>query len=480
MALGTGWVLAAVGGVALGILTCRRFKGSALLAGVTASGLAAVLAGSLIHKFLTALPVFGPHNHATVIYRLRAFEMNEPEFFAWWPLRLVLLLFVANMVWATVRRIEFSVPRIGVLMVHSGIVTMALGAVYYGVSKVEGDMFITRADLPGAQPVNVFYDRNDPALYVSLGAGFNGMAPHQMSLDALPRYNDYADGELNLKLHESPGFADRFGQELQITVPAFFAYAEFQRVWQAAPSNPANSLAALSGPVLTMTPGDAQTPSHDTAPLHFAAARPADRVSETPDYAVEYLHNPSAQRLNDLNIDTPFAHALLVEIPAQQHHEVVSITPGQTLTLGNTGYSLTIEDVGPYGMPFISSGYRGARDTQATVTITRPVPLQAGRRIVLHRYPERTQEFVNGKRGDPNPDIRLVYLDNTKPQIRLITRDIPNTPANAHDAPPIGPPQKATAKATEETTTLLEPDPQAPQLDVLLRLPGFAPAFGAA
>ena len=209
------------------------------------------------------------------IYRLRALEMNEPEFFAWWPLRLVLLLFVANMVWATIRRIEFSVPRLGVLMVHTGIVAMALGSVFYGMTKVEGDMFITRADLPGAEPVSVFYDRNDPALYVGFAGGSGTVARHQVPLDALPRYNDYADGELDIKLHETQGFADRFGAELEVTVPAFFAYAEFERVWQAVPDNATEAFRAAAGPVLTLTQGDADAPGTG-APLHFSAARPAD------------------------------------------------------------------------------------------------------------------------------------------------------------------------------------------------------------
>jgi len=185
MAIGTAWVLIGAAAAGLMVMACRRLRGLAAAAGVLAAAASAVAAAGLAAWGIDALPVFGPENHATVIYRLRALEMNEPEFFAWWPLRLVLLLFVANMVWATIRRIEFSVPRLGVLMVHTGIVAMALGSVFYGMTKVEGDMFITRADLPGAEPVSVFYDRNDPALYVGFAGGSGTVARHQVPLDAL-------------------------------------------------------------------------------------------------------------------------------------------------------------------------------------------------------------------------------------------------------------------------------------------------------
>lgn len=453
MAIGAAWVAIAVAAAGLMVVACRRLRGPATAAAVLVIAAGAVGLAVASAYGIDALPVFGAHNHATVIYRLRAFEMNEPEFFSWWPLRVVLLLFVTNMIWATVRRIEFSVPRIGVLMVHTGIVTIALGSVFYGMTKVEGDLFITRDDLPGGEPVSVFYDRNDPALYVGVGSSLGGGAAqtprHQIALDALPRYNDYADGELDLRLHENPGFADRFGSDLKITVPAFFAYATFQRVWQPVPENATAAFRAAAGPVLTLRSGDADGP-RSVDPLYFAAHRPADRVIETPGYAVEYLHNPTPQRLNDLKTTAPFDHALIVEIPGQNFREVFGIAPGLSFAVGDTGYELTVEDVGPYSIPFITEGYRGARDTQATVTIQRPGPLKTSRRITLYRYPERSQEFTDGQRGDPAPDIRLTYLDNTKPQIRLITQSPPD--ADVHAA--------------------------SPELQVLLRLPGFGPAFG--
>ena len=47
----------------------------------------------------------------TTVRRLPGMEMSELEFYSWWPLPLVLLLFVLNMVTATVRRSSGSVAR---------------------------------------------------------------------------------------------------------------------------------------------------------------------------------------------------------------------------------------------------------------------------------------------------------------------------------------------------------------------------------
>ena len=79
--------------------------------------------------------------------RLPGIELTELEFYAAWPFKLLLILFVTNMVVATVRRIEFGVKNAGVLAVHSGIVLIAMSSLYYQALKQEGDTIL----LAGAQ-----------------------------------------------------------------------------------------------------------------------------------------------------------------------------------------------------------------------------------------------------------------------------------------------------------------------------------------
>lgn len=377
-----------------------------------------------IYLIIYALPVFEQHK-ATKIYKLPFLELNETEFFGWWPLQVILMLFVVNLVWATIRRIEFSIPRLGVLTVHTGIVTMALGSVFYAQLKLEGDMFIVRSDLPGARPVAHFYDRKMPAMFVSVDR-----APSvQFELPELPRYNEYAMGELDIRLHDKPTFTDRFGEDLRITIPGFIAYGELEPVWLDAPAEtPGSSLPPNVGPAVTLTMGSSEAPA-DGERTTLTAARPADRVLEPEQtgWAIEYLHAPSQQRLTDLMTETPMGarHALLIEVPGQNYREVREIGQGDAFDVGDTGYRIQVETIGPYGLPFVTEGYSGATDTHAMLNISRPGPLKPIQRYALHRYPERTQDFVDGQRGDPDPGIRTVYLDQSKIQVHLVTAPPP-------------------------------------------------------
>lgn len=402
------------------------------------------------YLLIDALPIFDQHK-ATVIYRLPWIEMNETEFFGWWPLQLILLLFVVNMVWATVRRIEFSLPRLGVLTVHTGIVTMALGTVFYSQLKVEGDMFIVRYDLPGSRPVSHFYDRKMPAIFVSVNHGPEAQFP----LPELPRYNDYPMGDLDIALHRKPGFEDMLGPDLRITIPGLIAYGELESVWLNAPKEQAPP---GTGPAITVAMGDADA-AGDGPRFTLPAARAADRVLENEGWAVEYLHTPSAERLTDLMSETPAGarHALLIEVPAKNFRRVVQIEPGMSFPVDDTGYTIAVEDIGPYGLPFVTDGYRGATDTQATLNITRPGPLKPLQRFALHRYPQRSQDFIDGNRGDPDPAIRTTYLDQSKIQVHLLTNPPPEF------EPLRGVPQE-----------IVE---QAKGLWVLLRIAGIKPVF---
>ncbi len=183
--LGKAKVLIAGGVVALGIL---------LSAG----------AGLAIADWAAQQPWFY-QNRAEVIYRLPYFEMTELEFYGWWPLKLILALFVLNLIWATIRRIEFKFANLGVLTVHTGIITVALGSIFYSRAKIEGDALLFRHDL-GGQMVHDFYDATTPAIYFTAGE-HNLMIP----LPSLPRYNDYKDGSprpLHIQLNAVPAFSE--------------------------------------------------------------------------------------------------------------------------------------------------------------------------------------------------------------------------------------------------------------------------------
>jgi hypothetical protein len=408
-----------------GLLHHRSLTGwvrGLMVAGLLISSILAIVAGCILsYRMATGWDALMRHK-ATVLHRLPALEMSAPEFYAWWPLQLMLALFIMNMIWATIRRIEFKFVNLGVLTVHTGIVIMALGSVLYGQLKIEGDMFLMRQDLGGV-PVAHFYDRNMPALFLSVDNAPEAGFP----LPELPRYHDYALGQLEIDLHDRPEFESLMGDMLRVSIPGFYAYAELAQKWVEA-DELAGSTTPHLGPAITLRSGDRDGPHSGDQPQTLVAGLPAKRVVGNTGFAIEYLHNPSEERLDVLRDKAIGAHVLRVEIPEADFAESLVVTSNTGYDLGETGYTLEVTDIGPYAMPFISEGYREASDTQATVRIR-----GNGKdftRIALHRYPERSQDFVKtgepgegpmGTRRDPDPAIKVSYLDNTVQQYRLVT-----------------------------------------------------------
>lgn len=241
----------------------------------------------MVRRIIDATPWFERY-HTMVIYRLRFFEMTELEFFSWWPMKVFLGVFILNMVWATIRRIEFKFVNLGVLSVHTGIVILAIGSMFYGNAKQEGDAILWREDQPLAGPVDTFYDAVTPAIYFTVGK-----AQLSIPLPQLPRYNDY-DPQLNaldIKLHETPGFKARFGDKLHAVIPGFLAYAKLSTAWMNDPNatpNPAWQVQLLAGengpPVST----------------HTLTSGPIDSQLAGGNWLVQYLLSPTQQQIDTL------------------------------------------------------------------------------------------------------------------------------------------------------------------------------------
>lgn len=74
----------------------------------------------------------------------RLFEMTEFEWFNWWPFAALGALLCANLTVVTVRRIPFNIIKLGVWMIHTGIVLLVLTSWWYFANKVEGDAAVIR------------------------------------------------------------------------------------------------------------------------------------------------------------------------------------------------------------------------------------------------------------------------------------------------------------------------------------------------
>lgn len=320
---------------------------------------------------------------ATTLRRLPGMEMTELEFYSWWPLRLVLLLFVTNMVVSTIRRIEFSFHNVGVLTVHTGIVTIACGSIFYSGLKKEGDTILLSgiAEADGTPtmgpPQSRFYDNTLVSLYLNQHDAWE-----QRALSNIPRYNDYnlsigqadtasaaagfrpvwqveddaalareaetaSTRALNIPVESSPvGLVD---PDLKFRVVGYAQYAEATQDWlkvdpksittvrEGMSINPlrivdlydlrtdAMKQLAQQNPdaAATLAPGEAKPKTIAESKPVFAfmllPQLPAQRVSDNRMIAVEYTIGMPEQRWSDLS----------EQVPDGTRHALVIEVPGK-------------------------------------------------------------------------------------------------------------------------------------------------------
>lgn len=405
--------------------------------------------------------------------RLPGVEMSELEFYAWWPLSVLLGLFVINLIVATLRRIEFDVPRIGVITVHTGIVTIALGSIVYAGLKQEGDTLlayggIDQAGRPLAGPaVNYFYDNNDTALWISeAGATAPPGMWEQRRLRGVPRYNDYNLDAIPRGMEREPGVIDRgaldvrvpdrageamdragvLAQGVRFRVVGYAGYAELERRWVEGERVPGAGEGRLVREVevwLTDSEGKAsdaegggRAGDRPRMVHRFIPSVPAERVEVVDGVlAMEYTIGMGEERWRDLQSSIPDGtpHALVIEHPSSGYRNVFPIREGVEIPVGQTGFRVRVERIlerPPF--PIITRGYEGATSSVVVARVFPPAGADgsgggAFERWVYHRFPEISQDLgvedggsatggMSGRR-DADPVIRLSYIDASIVQV---------------------------------------------------------------
>lgn len=432
---------------------------------------------------LRFFPEFVERYKSVQLRRLPAVEKSELEFYAWWPLATVLGLFVLNLITATVRRIEFVFVNLGVLSVHTGIVLIALGSAYYATHKQEGDVVLLSGALAPSgepslgRPENGFYDNIRVALWATTDASLGW---EQRPLEGVPRYNDYNLGVV-------PGYEDTrvdagenadagakvaarahthrdFGP-LDVLVPeglpaapdhpavipsgvtfrivGYASYADLIERWVPQPG--------AAGPPVTMRElhavlKSAPKPGPNAGPPPTVTWRlipqlPAERIASLEILNVEHTQGMSDERWRDLGESLPpgARHALVVEVPAGEGREpfraVYGATPGATIAVGDTGWTLDVKSVEPEPpFPIVTKGYQGAKSSVAVVRITPPEAVQASglkpfERWVYHRFPEISQDLSDElnergmpRRSEPDARIRIGSIDAASMQVYVDER----------------------------------------------------------
>ncbi len=406
----------------------------------------------------------------TTLRRLPALEMTELEFYAWWPLQVILLAFVLNMVVATVRRIEFRFVNIGVLSVHTGIVLIALGSLYYGSSKREGETLLLagpatpEGEMTPGPWEDVYYDSMRTAIHARVAGG----SWMQLPLKGVPRYNDYnIEARLGETLFEGIQHAleahDDGGRTLSIEAPdppatsdiadlrfrvvGYCAYADDEPAvdWRRVDVSTMRSVPAgfVLNPVRVIEmslpfANERGEPEVRSTKMLFLPRRPADRLVVMDDLEVEYEIERDPQRTADLLTKTPAGvrHALLVEVPEAGVREVYPLTSdfaeqfdafdadapaAETIRVGDTGWRVEVLALlREPPLKIVTSGYEGASSSVAVLRVAHDGG-EAFRRWVYSRFPEITQDLLTSttpdgrpRRRDADPAIRISYLDLTK------------------------------------------------------------------
>ncbi|TVQ33700.1 MAG: hypothetical protein EA376_01595 [Phycisphaeraceae bacterium] len=382
---------------------------------------------------LRLFPEFVSAYDAVTIRRLPIFEMSELEFYSWWPLRVVLLLFVANMIIATVRRIEFIFPNLGVLMVHTGIVVLALGSMHYNLLKEEGDALLIASFDDVNQPgpmTTVFYDNTRIALFISQDV----MSWEQRPLRNVPRYNDYGVpwSERTLDLPVPPSTIGYSSPDIQMRLVGYAHYTKLENDWiRAEPPtlrsrrNPLIEIELLS----SLPDEDGDETERAVLRTRLPAASPQDRIALVEDaFAIEHVPASDDARWRALTapFPEPGRHALMISATEEGDPEartVKVVRPGDSFE--HAGHRIEVQSLLPSApFPIITPGYEGADSSVAILSIT-PPDGEPYERYVYHRFPALDQD-VTGFQEDGRPNrrpaddaLRIHYIDASILQVYL-------------------------------------------------------------
>lgn len=426
------------------------------------------------------------HDYKAVsVRRTPALEMTELQFYGWWPIKALLLLFVLNMTVATLRRIEFNLANLGVLTVHSGIVLLGLGSAVYSVAKQEGDVLLLAgppdpSDKSGkptlGQMETGFFDNTRVVLRARQARTMEeqvklGLPPDvawdQRMLVGVPRYNDYGLGVVT-SLQHTPSTFDR-GRTLDLPVPpgagpaagmvdpdiqfrvvGYAAAAELEPAWTETKAQP-GGVQPPDQPLryielLTSIDSQGQAREDGVQRLRetwgMMPTVPSERVVEKARVlGVEYTRNLSDERWNQLTVDIPLPHdlnkqpvgALIVDIPGHSVSRLYPIEPGAKIDV--SGYTLEFTRYTPRPpFPVITPGFENASSSVAIVRVTPPnTDGSSGKpfdRYLYSRFPELTQDLsttdVNSRgmpaRTPPSKDISLTFIDASMVQVHMDER----------------------------------------------------------
>ncbi len=302
---------------------------------------------------------------------LRAYlEMTDLQFFDAWPMRILLMLLVADLSIVTLRRIPMTLFKLGSWTVHIGIVTLISGCVIYFGLKEEG-----MARIYLNQSVDTVFDQTERALYafpINDKGEFDTAHAVWVPMPGLPYFGDRLaqDGKgLDLSLGNA-GLAaiNPALKDVQVRVVEYYSAAELVAIGsrEALPGEKATAIKETgrhgAGPGETGVGAavelafDSQGPFGDVECLMDTPARRVLEADGLP-FALEYLNRPTVARLKELQTSFNGNVALTVRVPKLGIERTYVAQPDVPIVVEGSPYTLTPKSM--EGNSMISKGMRG-------------------------------------------------------------------------------------------------------------------------
>lgn len=346
------------------------------------------------------------------------FDTTELQFFNAWPMQVLMVLLVLNLATVTWRRIPFTTPRLGVWMIHTGIVVLVAGMFTYFSLKVEGLTFVP-LEQSGAGWTREYYDSHLRALHARVLPPRGVRAPAQMldpaAMPSLPRFavaapaagtdhrldrRDLREVRLGVSrfdaqnqqvifepLHNILGVAD----PITVDILAYYPYAGLSYRYDRDPASP---LTAVRLTVAGQPAGGLEVWLCGDDPGHGQQL-----VAER--FELIHRHMAPAAAIATVEAATRM-HRINVQVG--DHAQSLWVELGKTYAIGDTGYSLEIEEFDP-AFP--------ATDGQAVELLTMMVrtPSQQFRRQLISGRDTVTDWLLNQPGAGPMGVRQRAALD---------------------------------------------------------------------
>ncbi len=153
------------------------------------------------------------------------FDMTEMGWFHWWPFDVMMALLCVNIITVTLKQIPLRLVNAGVWMIHTGILVLCLGSVYYFGTKVEGDAPVYRRqvviEIPGQDNPARMIVRPDSQVTVGIGADAHHFTIAQIIPDWTIVSGDDAGKEALMIWVDCVTPKERFTRQLLVGFPQY-------------------------------------------------------------------------------------------------------------------------------------------------------------------------------------------------------------------------------------------------------------------